>query len=48
LNNNQPIVVFTLAVAAILYGTLGLVLLCFGTIAITASSQFRVLHPEPV
>jgi len=27
LNNNQSIVVFTLAVAAILYGTLGFVLL---------------------
>ena len=47
MNNNQPIVVFTFAEVTILCGTLVLVLLSFGTIAIPASNQFRVLHPEP-
>ncbi len=37
MNNNQPIVVFAVALVTILCGTLGLVLLCFGTIAIPAS-----------
>lgn len=37
MNNNQPIIVFTFAVVIILCGTLGLVLLCFGSIAIPAS-----------
>ncbi len=37
MNNNQPIVVFAVALATILCGTLGLVLLCFGSIAIPAS-----------
>ncbi len=37
MNNNQPIVVFTFAVVTILCGSLVLVLLSFGTIAIPAS-----------
>ena len=48
MNNNQPIVVLTFEVVTILCGSLVLVLLSFGTIAIPASNQFRVLHPEPV
>ena len=35
--NNQPVEVLTFEVVPILCGTLGLVLLCFGSIAILAS-----------
>jgi hypothetical protein len=37
MNQEQPVVVFAVAILSILCGTLGLVLLCFGTIAVPAS-----------
>ena len=37
MNQERPAVVFAVAIVSILCGTLGLVLLCFGTIAIPAS-----------
>lgn len=37
MNQERPAVVFAVAIVSIICGTLGLVLLCFGTIAIPAS-----------
>ena len=37
MNNNKPIISLTVAVISILCGTLGLAMVCFGTIAVPAS-----------
>jgi len=37
LNNNKPFISLTVAVFSILCGTLGLAMVCFGTIAVPAS-----------